>query len=190
MSTKPIIFFLLMIPGIIIANAQGVKVSAEIDPNTFVFNGYSAHLRLQSMKNEHLLVGVGTYAMNLPSAIVDFNPNNKDEGWKVRINQGYSMFGEYHFRKVNNGFFLGSQIGIQQFKVEKDGVAGSEKFINLLAMGYAGYTIPLWKSGFYVKPWAGLGYTKKLSGINRVGDQTYDIAPITMFATFHVGYTF
>ena len=40
------------------------------------------------------------------------------------------------------------------------------------------------------KPWAGIGYTGNISGENKVGDKEYNIAPVVMFMTFHLGYTF
>ena len=43
---------------------------------------------------------------------------------------------------------------------------------------------------FYIKPWAGIGYTSKIAGTNQLEGKEYNIAPITMFATLHVGYTF
>jgi hypothetical protein len=64
------------------------KFSIEIDPATFVFKGYSAHLRIQPKASNHLLYGIGIYAMDMPSFFVDMNSNNADQGkdWQVRIN--------------------------------------------------------------------------------------------------------
>ncbi|WP_034044932.1 hypothetical protein [Wocania ichthyoenteri] len=166
------------------------QFSIEIDPATFAFNGYGVHFRLQPKGCEHLLVGFGTYAMNMPDALVNFNNNNKNKGWDVRINKGYSLFGEHHFTEVNHKWFIGTQIGIQEFKIQNDNLVGSEKFTNILAMGYFGYTIKPFKNSLYIKPWAGIGYYSKISGNNILGTFEYDIAPITMFATFHIGYTF
>jgi len=171
-------------------NVNKTKLSIEIDPITFVFKGYSLHLRVQPKNSQHLLVGLGTYAMDMPDALVNFNKKNKNKQWDVRINQGYSLFGEYHFAEVNQKWFVGTQIGIQQFKIENSTAAGNEKFENILAMGYLGYTLKPFKNNLYIKPWAGIGYTSKLSGTNTLKTLEYDIAPITMFATLHIGYTF
>ncbi len=169
---------------------EATKYSVEIDPATFAFNSYSFHLRIQPKGCDHLLAGFGTYALDMPDLLVDFNSKNKNKGWNVRINQGYSIFGEHHFTEVNRKWFVGTQIGIQEFTLENDTVAGNEKFTNLLAMSYVGYTLKPFKNNLYIKPWAGIGYTTKLSGNNTLGISEYDIAPITMFVTVHVGYTF
>jgi len=166
------------------------KFSIEIDPATFAFKGYSAHIRIQPKTSNHLLFGVGIYAMDFPDVFVDFNSKNKDKGWDVRLNQGYGFFGEHHFTEVNRKWFIGTQISIQEYKIKNESISGSEKFTNFLAMGYFGYTIKPFKNNMYIKPWMGIGYTSKISGNNTLGNLEYDISPITMFATFHIGYTF
>jgi len=166
------------------------KFSIEIDPATFAFKGYSAHFRIQPKNCDHLLFGVGIYAMDMPSVFVDFNKKNKDKGWDVRINNGIGLFGEHHFTEVNRKWFVGAQMSIQEYKIENENITGSEKFTNFLAMGYFGYTIKPFKNNLYIKPWAGIGYTSKISGNNSLGTSEYDIAPISMFATLHIGYTF
>jgi hypothetical protein len=171
-------------------DGQKTKFSLEIDPATFAFGGYSAHIRLQPANSEHLLAGVGIYAMDLPAAIVNFNPENKDLGWKVRINKGYGLFGEYHFSEVNKKWFVGAQTSIQEFKIEHEKETRSQSFTNWLAMGYGGYTFQPFEFPLYFKTWAGIGYTNRYKGSNKINTRTYDVAPITMFATLHIGYSF
>jgi hypothetical protein len=170
--------------------AQKTKYALEIDPATFAFGGYSAHLRIAPKKAEHLLLGIGAYAMNMPSVMVDLNSKNKNEGWDVRLNQGYGLFGEYYFCKNTEKFFVGTQLGIQEYKIENEAIEGDVKFTNLLSMVYGGYTWRPFTNPLYLKPWAGLGYVSKLSGDNVLGGKAYDVASLTMFATLHIGYTF
>jgi len=169
---------------------EGTKISVEIDPATFVFSGYSLHLRIQPKGYDHLLLGIGTYAMDMPSVFVDFNKNNKGLGWDVRLNHGYSFFIEHHFSKTNEKWFVGGQAGIQDYTIEKDNTDGSKKFKSALLMAYSGYTFRPFNFNLYIKPWAGIGYSSKISGSNILNGNEYDISPITMFATLHVGYTF
>ncbi len=128
--------------------------------------------------------------MDMPGLLVDLNNKNKDKGWDIRLNQGYSFFGEHHFTEVNHKWFIGSQIGIQEFKIQNSNINGSEKFTNILAMAYFGYTLKPFKNNLYIKPWAGVGYTSKITGSNTLDTSEYDIAPIAMFATLHIGYSF
>jgi hypothetical protein len=166
------------------------KFSIEIDPATYAFKGYSAHLRIQPKASNHLLYGVGIYAMDMPSFFVDMNSNNANKDWQVRINNAVGIFGEYHFSEVNKGFFTGAQISAQQFIIENENQSGEEKFTNGLIMGYGGYTLQPFKFPLYFKAWGGVGYTSKISGDNVLGEQEYDISPLSVFATLHMGYTF
>lgn len=167
------------------------RLSAEIDPVTFLFRGHSLHLRYQPMFSEHLLIGVGTYAMDLPDLFVDGNPDNRERGWKARIRSAYLMYGEYYAKAANQGWFVGEQVGFQTFKVSNYREAqGSASFNTAIAMTYAGYSWHPYKGALYIKPWIGLGITGKIDGVNRVGSLAYDVGPLFPFFTFHAGYTF
>lgn len=169
---------------------KNTKISIELDPATFLFKGYSLHLRIQPKNSDHHLFGVGLYAMDLPDVFVNLNELNKNKGWKARINLGYGLFEEYYFSEVNRKWFVGGQLSIQEFQIENENYTGFEKFSNILVMPYIGYSFIPFKNRFYIKPWGGVGYTSKISGVNSIQGDTYDIAPLTMFLTVHLGYTF
>jgi hypothetical protein len=168
------------------------EFSIETDPTAFLMKGYSFHVRVKPASWGKVLLGAGTYGLDFPEMIADLNPDNRDEGWKPRIRTAYAMFGEYYFKEVNNRWFIGEQIGVQNFRVKNDReqLSGSADFSNVLLMTYFGYSWHPYKGAFYVKPWAGLGYTSKIDGITTVGSLRYDVAPLFPFFTFHLGYTF
>jgi len=166
------------------------EFTIELDPATFGFSGYGIHFRVKPKNTEHLLIGIGAYAMDMPDVFVDINKKNKNKGWDVRLNQGYGLFGEHHFTEVNKKWFAGGQIGLQEYKLENKTIQGSEKFSNLLFMTYGGYTWQPFDFNFYIKPWAGIGYNTKISGNNILENSEYDISPFLMFVTLHIGYTF
>lgn len=175
----------------IFSRSYSSRLSLEIDPVTFLLKGYSLHVRYQPMFSERLLIGVGTYALDLPETIVDLNKDNRDRGWNARIRNAYFLYGEYYPRKANNGWFLGEQIGFQRYKVTNESEAGgTASFNTILLMTYAGYSWHPYKGAFYIKPWVGLGFTEKIDGINRTGSAKYDVGPLFPFFTFHAGYTF
>ncbi len=60
--------------------------SIETDFFTFGFNGFAFHMRIKPKNGQHLLIGVGTYALDFPYFLVDLNEKNKDKGWNMRIN--------------------------------------------------------------------------------------------------------
>ena len=164
--------------------------SIETDPSTFLFKGYAIHVRVKPKNSKHLLIGAGTYALDLPSVMVDLNADNKQKGWHVRINSAYSLFGDYYFKEPNSKWFIGLQAGIQNYKNTNDTIANKEsKYSNLLIMPSLGYAWQPFKVPFYIKPWVGIGYTTKILGDNSIDNLTYSISPLVPFFTLHLGYT-
>jgi hypothetical protein len=167
------------------------RVSIETDPSTFLLSGYAIHLRIQPANCERWLIGAGSYGLELPEMLVNLNSKNRNEGWNAKIRNAYSLFGEYFFHRANQKWFVGEQIGLHNYRLGNrlEGGAASD-FSSMLAMTYVGYAWHPFKGSFYVKPWAGLGYTRKISGDNLVGTRVYDVAPLFPFVTFHLGYEF
>lgn len=166
-------------------------ISIETDPSTFAFGGYAFHFRIKPKNSQHVLIGAGTYALNMPDFLINMNAENKDMGWNVRINSAYSLFGEYYFKEANKKWFVGLQAGVQNFKNTNDNIANEQStYSNLLIMPSIGYNWQPFHIPLYFKPWFGLGYTSKISGDNTIGNLSFDIAPLTPFVTLHVGYTF
>lgn len=170
---------------------EKTTVSIETDPSTFAFKGYAAHVRIKLKNSNHFVWGAGTYALDLPSMMVNMNSENKDKGWNVRINSAYSLFGEYYFKEANKKWFVGLQTGVQNYKISNDNIQDKEsKYSNLLIMPSIGYNWQPFKFPLYIKPWMGIGYTTKLSGSNKIDQSEYEISPLVPFLTVHVGYTF
>lgn len=173
------------------ANEGKMHVSVETDPSTFVLDGYAAHVRVSPSGAPHWVFGLGAYAMTFPNELVDLNKNNKKEGWDVQLRQGLGLFGEYYFDPAIQGWFVGGQLAHHAFRIENAKLAsGNQEFSNALFMAHAGYRwFPL-NNGFYVQPWAGIGYVRKISGSTTLGNDNYDVAAVMPFATMHIGYRF
>ncbi len=138
--------------------------SIETDPSTFAFKGYAFHIRIKPKDSKRFVFGAGTYALDLPSIMVDMNKDNKGKGWNVRINSAYSLFAEYYFKKANHKWFAGLQTGVQNYKNSNDDISNKEsKYSNLLVMPSIGYNWQPFKFPLYIKPWFKLGYTTKIS---------------------------
>lgn len=196
-SFKVFLALALFIATIPFLNAQSdsrskkTSISLETDPSTFAFGGYALHVRVNPNNNQHWLIGAGTYALDMPEALVNLNSANKDKGWKARINSAYALFGEYYFREANHKWFAGMQVGVQNFKITNENAVNQHaNYSNLLLMPSLGYTWRPFKFPLYFKPWIGLGYTSKVAGSNVLNGATYNIAPVVPFVTMHAGYTF
>jgi len=108
----------------------------------------------------------------------------------VRLNSGVGLFGEYHFSETNKKWYVGAQLALQEYKIQKDFYDGESKYSNVLLMALGGYTLQPFEFPVYFKFWGGLGYTGQVSGENTIGNAEYDIAPLLMFGALHIGYTF
>src|SRR5438874_11795861 len=64
--------------------SAATSVMIETDPATFALNGFAAHLRVVP-RRAHVAVGVGVYALDFPSLLVDINGSNRGEDWSVRL---------------------------------------------------------------------------------------------------------
>ena len=184
MNIKKLIGRSLIATNLLFGSLYASDYSIEVDPGTYAFGGYSLHLK----KNiEHFQVGVGLYAMDFPDIFVDMHENNRDKNWDVRLNSGVGFFTDYYFQNAGEGFFLGGQLAYQQYKI-KNGADTSE-YETLLAMASFGYSYHITEA-FYLKPWAGVGYSSKISGSNEANGLSYEIPEIVPFATLHIGYNF
>lgn len=167
------------------------RLSIEIDPITFLLKGHSFYVRYQPMFTDRFVIGIGTYAMDVPEQILDMNRHNRDKGWDARIRGAYLVSAEFYAGEANNGWFIGERIGFQSIRIRNSAeVRGSATFNSLFLTTYLGYNWHPYKGSFFVKPWVGIGYREKVDGTNQVGDLRYDIGPLFPFFTIHLGYTF
>ena len=179
-------------------DAQNVtKISVETDPLTYAYKGYSVHLKVNPTGAEKVLLGYGMLIgslfteTKLPDFFINLNKKNKDKGWDVNIRGSYSLFFEYYFTTANEKWFIGQQSGIHLFRIENQSVPDTHSDFNqLMLMAYGGYVWHPFSSSLYIKPWFGVGFSPKINGINKVDNNEYNVSSITLFATFHIGYTF
>ena len=157
----------------------------EIDPLTYVQEGYSLHLRYHT---DPWTLGVGTYAIDLPLVLVELNDRN--EGWQDKIDSAYVFFLDYHLSREKNTWLVGLEITTQSHEVKFENQTASFDAVAYLTR--VGYHYEPFDNGLYLFPWVGVGYTNILSGSPSLasGDETFDLKNVTSFATLHVGYRF
>lgn len=183
----------VFISSIILTQLMSIEASAsvaiEIDPATYAFRGDSLHLKYTPDSTPQWRWGLGTYSMEMPDALIDVNEKNKHKNWNVEIERAYGLFAEYYFYTSQNGWFVGGQISQQQFRIEKP-MTNSLEFTNGLLMMNVGYKWKIKNSGFYLLPWAGIGYTKTMDNKNERIASGFDVDPVVAFMTIHLGYEF
>ncbi len=167
------------------------NVYVETDPATFAFDGYAVHLRVAPREVEHWVFGIGTYSMKFPDLLVNINSKNSNQGWDVNLKHGYGVFSDYYFEPTKDGWFVGGQLALQQYKLTNSTTGSKEaNFSTILFMPRVGYQWFPWKEGFYFMPWFGLGFSSKISGEREIDTKSYDLFPLVAFVTVHVGYRF
>ncbi len=169
------------------AQKTDASFAVEIDPSTYLFSGYSLHLKKSFASLSHWQFGLGLYAMDFPKILVDMNPHNKDEGWNQRLEHGYGLFADYYFDKKKSGTFVGMQLAHQKYKITKN--AKDVTYNTFLTMLHLGYNYSFFEN-FYLKPWIGIGYNNKISGSSSIDGEEFDIAKLVVFPTVHLGYNF
>ncbi len=168
---------------------DGATIFLETDPATFAFAGHSAHVRRSLRTVPGLVVGAGLYGMRLPSLMTNLHAANRDEGWTARIDNGYGLFADYHPSGEPGGLFVGLQLALQNYSLAREGTGEKRSFHAGLAMARIGTLYKPFDSSFYVLPWAGVGVSAPLSDASRtLLDETYELPPVTAFATLHVGW--
>jgi hypothetical protein len=173
--------------GQMIVHHAKASVDIEIDPATFAFKGDSLHIRLNNSSQWRW--GLGTYSLELPDALVDLNKHNKKQEWSVEIDRAFGLFTEYYLHNSKQGWFVGAQVSQQEFSIANADNTDVE-FTNALLMLNMGYKWQFENSGFYLLPWAGLGYTRTINNKSERDSVGFDQDPISAFVTVHLGYSF
>lgn len=172
-------------------NTGETRFSFELDPGTIAMKGLGIHAGINPAGSEHWFIGVSAYTLELPQFVVNLSETNKDKGWRVRIKYGLGLYGEYFFKEVNREWFVATQVGIQRYRLINSNEEGLTEYTLGLVMPYFGYSWqPLKKVDFYLKPWAGIGYSPMLGGSSSIGSRAYATSNVTPLAALHLGYTF
>lgn len=168
-----------------IGHAKDYDLMLEIDPLTFVQDGYSLHLRY---KKNSLVYGVGTYSLEMPKILAELNDKNK--GFNQKIDQGYVLFLDYIFDNEIKGLTVGIDITAQAHTVTFN--EGSTSFDTIIYLPRVGYHFEPFDNKIYFFPWAGIGYTKITSGNANIAskNKNFDFQNVTGFVTLHIGYKF
>lgn len=170
--------------GSLALSTSAMELLVETDPATFALHGAAAHLRVRSEAMPGWTVGAGAYLLDFPALMVDLNEANKGEAWDVRIAPGIGLFVDHSLGQ--SGLQWGMQLGMQRFEASNAGQAKGDGFWNLLVMPRLGWEWHPMGNGFYLFPWAGLGWTRTIAG----SSGAYDVAPLVPFATLHAGWQF
>lgn len=186
------IWLLFLLPIQLIAQTETPKAkrfSVEVDPSTFVFNGYSANFGYKP--SAKWTVGVATFALKFPGVLaglaIDPNPSTAT----LRLQSGYSAYLHRSLSEDRSGWWVGVQTGVTNFKITDSRFGDqSRSYTARILMPRFGYKYYVGRSDFYLLPWAGLTYIFGADKKQPLGTSTYEVKPVLPFGAVHLGYSF
>lgn len=167
------------------------EISVETDPATFAFDGYAAHLRIQP-DGSPWVFSLGAYSLKFPTVMRSLVVESSSENIDLQLTSGVGVFLDRHWTSAKNeGFFTGVQVAHHNLTLKDKNSPGSEsKYKTVIVMPRVGYRWNIGSSGFYLLPWAGLGFVSTIGDDPKIGNQTYSAKKILPFGTLHLGYQF
>ncbi len=182
---------LTILLGILVALVTGVNAQKnnhfefELDPLAYAFGGMSGHVAY-SIKNQRIQLG---YAQITVPEAYQSNKGITESFKGFPLIKWDIFFGK---EDASHGFFAGPTINyvFTTFKSESDETKDEE--LNLGIRG--GYRFDLFRNnktlnGLYLTPWVGFSHNLLSSDIELDG-QSYASKSVTIFPTFHLGWSF
>lgn len=173
------ITIVLAVLGLVYGEARtaSAQVEVEADPIAYALNGFSLHVA--SMVGS-ARVSVGTFGIDVPEWL------HGNDGWDASF-RGVGVKLDYLGSRVD-GYFVGIDGGYMRMSYGLDGGPAVKR--DEIGVGVrGGYRMDIGKSGLYVSPWVGLGYTFRGRDVV-IGEERFDHKPITVFPTIHIGWRF
>lgn len=161
-------------------------LSVETSPMDLALDGYSLGVAILPRALPHWRFGASTYALDLPSFIIELDEDN--EGWEARLTHGFDMSASYSFAPSGAGWFIGGLATYERFEYRLDGAATDGA--NLGAIVAAGTTWLPFGHGLFVRPFIGAAVVIARTGSRTLGDRTFSDPPVKPLAIIHVGYQF
>ena len=160
-------------------------MASDITP--WMLRGYSAVAMVDSAPWR---VSGELWGMDLPSALIEQNTENAEEGWARRVNAGLALTVDRHLgrRPDNQGWHVGLLLNAFHSTVTRQAQSG--RFWSVEALGRGGFRwFPSEQERFFVNPYAALG---PLVGLDtpRVAGERFVEVPYQAVATVQLGWCF
>lgn len=153
------------------------KWEVEIDPLAYLAKGHSFHLR-QHWQNG-MSLDLGVFGLEVP----EFAETNKNY---VSRFDGYGFKLSYHGSNPE-GWFAGIGGGRSLIKATQKITQESQTLHTTSVGAHLGYRFG--KEDFYITPWIGFDWTLNPENL-QFQNETYKVAPFSIFPTIHLGYRF
>jgi hypothetical protein len=169
--------------------ASAQSVALEADALAYPLSGYSAALRVTHDNGFSYALGTGRYT--LPTFLVKGQSTYDEAGWKATseaiqvLRVGYRFLGP----KVD-GPAVDAIVVNQLWRVEAERLGGADTHFKTIGLGVSGGYYFHIGSHFYLYPTAAVTYNVVYSGGTKVQGREYEVSPIGIAGSLHVGWEF
>ncbi|MDH5378382.1 MAG: hypothetical protein OEX00_08670 [Gammaproteobacteria bacterium] len=164
----------------------------EVDPGSYVFDGYSLNY-FRNYPNRHdYRIGVAIFSFEFPDFIINSNPDNKGEEWSLRTKQGFDLYvDKFVSRSDKIEWFVGFISVYFENELSNDSISESRSRFTQISNGLRSGLIWFpFDSDFYVSPWLAITHNSVIRGDTKIANKEYSVPVISPFATLHIGYKF
>lgn len=150
----------------------------EVDPLAYVARGYSLHL---GARVSRLRFDFGSFGLLVPQFV------HGQEGFEAQMD-GYGVKLDVYLAAPSSGPFVGVEGSwLHQEIIDEETQIRAEAY-SVQAGGRFGWEFKL-GSGFYAKPWVGIGHSFGKDNV-AVAGKTFQQSSLLIFPTVHLGYVF
>jgi hypothetical protein len=174
--------------GLLTATASAQSVAPEADALAYPLGGYSAALRVTHDNGVSYALGTGRYT--LPTFLVKTQESYDATHWKATseaiqvLRVGYRFFGPGEDGPAVDAILLNQLWHLEARRLDAD------THFKTIAVGLSGGYYFHVGSHFYLYPTAAVTYDSVYSGSTSVLDQKYEVPPLGLNGSIHVGWEF
>lgn len=158
---------------------MGWSFAVETEPVPYALGGAGGTL---AYRTGPWTVSLEGFSLDVPESI------HGNEGFDSS-NSGLQVQLERFVGGGSGGLYLGPEIGVSELEVTHEQSGVTEKRVGISAGARLGYHWRTGLGGIYLSPVAGVGYSFAADDLD-VGGGSYEISPVTPWATVGVGWSF
>jgi hypothetical protein len=162
------------------------SVALEADALAYPLGGYSGIIRVTHDNGFSYALGTGRYA--LPTFLIEGQSTYDEAGWKATaeaiqvLRVGYRFFGARRDGPAVDAIVLN-----QLWRIDAERLGGEARFKTIGVGVSGGYYFHI-GSPFYLYPNAALTYNAVYSGDRSVQGREYDVSPLGIAGSLHLGW--
>ena len=170
------------------ADSDGPRFSVASDVIPWGLGGFSVIGMFEPAPASPWRVSVEAWGFEVPTALIELESRNVDEGWRRRIDYAVTLYGDYHLARDGQGAHLGLAVNGMHSTVDRGGDEAAQMW-TMEVVGRGGYRyFPRADWGLFVNPWFGLGYLHVVQSPACVWGERFVESMFQLLGTMHVGW--